>query len=392
MFTLGALMASYRGVQGLDAAVIMVLSFLFADIYGLMKTNRGAKLLGSIVVAMLIIEINSMMQLGDFFAATAPYLVLLGYLVFHIARYNLLSRSLDERNTALSEQIDANHVFIEVGQNTSGLVHDLKNDLCRISYPRQHAQRQVRKLLEGAAPEYIAGLKRVAESLGEIKQAEDHLQHSLQVVRRIPAGFVRTDEHMVDVSTYIRDLSSFLMFRREFRHTVRISLHAADRAIWFGAESDLSAICKNIIENACQAAATAGESRLVQIRLYQHCHQDCGQQICSCSRSDGDLQLEVVNQGSIPWLSGEASLLDEEVFCIGRTSKQSGTGYGMVNVRRALRRIGGSGSIRVSDGYVITAIRFPQRLQQAKANSSRSARPGIRSAVDARKPRTQVAQ
>ncbi|MFW6364255.1 MAG: hypothetical protein ACOC0D_10460, partial [Spirochaeta sp.] len=322
MFAAGAFMAGIRGIGGMEGAMVMVLSFLFADTYGLMQNRRGVKLLAGITFAILIIETSSILQFDGFFNSTGSYLVLLGYLVFQIFRYHIMSRQLESNNAELYRQIDANHVFIEVGQNTSGLVHDLKNDICRISYPRQHAQRQVRKMLETATSEYVPGLRRIDDCLGEIKEGEQRLLHSLQVVRRIPAGFVRSDERYLDVSVFIRDMCSFLMFRREFRHNVRISIQAPEKALWFGAESDLAALCKNLVENACQATLDVGDVQLVQVRLQQECI--AGEQ--SCTQGDGNLLLEVVNRGFIPWIHEECSLLDENVFRIGQSTKANGTG------------------------------------------------------------------
>lgn len=355
MFLVGILFVGSHNIASLDGMLVIVVSLLFADAYGLLKKTRLTKLVVCIMLSIVVIEIYSFTYYGGFFQSGAPYVILLLYMLYLLARYNVLSATLSKRTTELGQQVEANMVFAEVGQNTSGLVHDLQNDLCRISYPRQHAQRQVRCLSEWAAPEYMPGLKKISDCLGEIKMGEKRLQRNLNIVRRIPAGFVRCDERLIDVSQYLQDLSYFLMFRREYRHAVRISIQAEKKLSWYGAEADLAALTKNLIENACQATASAGEPRQVRVVLTAD----------TPGTENSRLYLEVINRGSIPWLQGETSLLDENVFRIGKTTKENGTGYGMVNVRRALARMNGEGTIRVEDGFVITAVVLPQRLRAA---------------------------
>ncbi|WP_460053591.1 hypothetical protein [Spirochaeta dissipatitropha] len=359
MFTSVWLITAYGGMRS-DGIWMLVFTFMLAETYGLMKKQRFLKSIAAIFLLMALLEYRSILQYGQVFRTAGAYWYVILYSIFLIVRLQFLNNKLVNDYAAKTAQIDADTVFIEVGQNTSGLVHDLKNDICRISYPRQHAQRHLRKLSESAAPEYLPALRRINEYLSEAAEGEEKLQHSLHVVRRIPSGFVRSDARWIDMDEYLRDLCTFLMFRREFRHSVQIIIQGNEDLRWYGAESDLAAICKNLIENACQANLHSTDPHIVRIALRRSKDADAWNAV----------EIEIRNDGEIPWIRGSCDLKDPEVFAIGKSSKSDGSGYGMVNVRRALGKTKGYGTLYSGGGCVRVVVRLPVRAEQDVSRKS----------------------
>lgn len=263
-------------------------------------------------------------------------------------------QALRRRSSALEQQTEELRPFAELGENTGGLVHDLKGDIQGVKVV--------------ASMERLEGNE---EAAAKIDRFADRMEERVQSILYIATARDSEAPEWVDLKQLVESaVYYFVGVNRSLKHALRFSVSCPPDIRIYARRANLLVIIENVVKNSIEA--TEGQPRR-EIEI-------------TGTADEETVELVIANTGRpLPWGDGgPIDVLESHLFQRGKTTKPDGTGMGMHSVKAALRRLGGSMTIQNSDNGVRSTIRLPllaepseQVSRQAPATAATEGRPSI---------------
>ncbi|MBN2655626.1 MAG: HAMP domain-containing histidine kinase [Spirochaetales bacterium] len=239
-------------------------------------------------------------------------------------------------NQKLNTQIEKSRVFVNLGENISGLVHNMNGDLGLMTMAASMLEEEV----DHKAVEFV-------------QRGNKNLQAKIRNILTL-AKYSQAEADMeFSINALLYSLLEVFNINRQFR-IVTTKTDFIDEVFFYGNPSEISQVFENLLKNAYEALVehkkaleeqgmkdfdallSVGISGKAEVSIITF--KDNGPGIRACLEKN---------------CKGECSGCD--VFKVGRTTKIAGTGLGMISVRRTLDKYGASMKIRTSsEGTQIT--------------------------------------
>ena len=214
----------------------------------------------------------------------------------------------------------------------AGVAHEIGNPLNSLDIHLQLLQRKFRKLPKGDQDELGALL---STAQGEIKRLDSILKQFLHAMR--PTTPVRKMQNLHSIlNTTLSTLEAELESR-----SAKVTLELADSIVLLNLDPEqIQQALYNLIRNAAQSLPASGGNLWITSQL-----------------TDFEVTLSIRDNGSGISPEHMGSLYEPY-----RTTKESGTGLGLIVVRRILREHGGDIEIQseVDEGTTVT-LHFPRQ-------------------------------
>ncbi|WP_221439877.1 ATP-binding protein [Spirochaeta isovalerica] len=241
-------------------------------------------------------------------------------------------------NQKLNTQIEKSRVFVNLGENISGLVHNMNGDLGLMSMAVSMLEEDV----EHKAVEFV-------------RKGNKNLQSKIRNILTLAKYSQAETDMEFSINALLYSLLEVFNINKQFR-IVTTNTEFTDEVFFYGNPSEISQIFENLLKNAYEA--------LVEYKtaMDEQGHKDYdpvltigikGQTTESIiSFSDNGPGIKACLEKDC---TGDCSRCD--AFKVGRTTKKEGTGLGMVSVLRTLEKYEGNMKIRTSpEGTVIEII------------------------------------
>lgn len=264
---------------------------------------------------------------------------------------HLLGYALIVRDITLTREIEEEHMESEklnaLTLLAAGVAHEIGNPLNSLDIHLQLLDRKIKKLPEA----YQNTLSEHLETAqGEIRRLDIILKQFLQAIRPSSVGENNKKPHQIH--DLLRQSLTVLAPELEQRK-VKISLHLADSPPLLQLdENQIQQALYNLLKNAFQALPASGG--LIEI---------------STEVSDYDVALTIKDHGS-----GISPEVMGSLFEPFHSTKESGSGLGLLIVRRILREHGGELEIesQPDQGTTVT-LYFPRQNQNIRLLEDNSA-------------------
>ncbi|MEX2443850.1 MAG: HAMP domain-containing sensor histidine kinase [Alkalispirochaeta sp.] len=220
--------------------------------------------------------------------------------------------TLRHQRDILTRRAEEMEPFAELGTNVTGLVHDFKNDIARLSALASVERASDNEETADKLDRYADRLLERVESILYVATGADHAQVEAISMRE-----------MLDHVVYY-----FVEVNRNLKHAVNISLHAEEDVTIYARRNALLVIMENVIKNSIEATEGSAD-RTIEISLRP--------------TQDG-AEITIEHYGRLlPWKEPPGSAVDvrkSQFFRRGKSRRPGGTGLGMINVIRALEILG----------------------------------------------------
>jgi len=255
-------------------------------------------------------------------------LVYLALLYFIFEEETLTLRRQRDILTRRAEEMEP---FAELGTNVTGLVHDFKNDIARLSALASIERASDNDETAAKLDRYAGRLLERVESILYVATGADHTQVEAISMRE-----------MLDRVVYY-----FIEVNRGLKHSVSISLQAEEDATIYARRNALLVILENVIKNSIEATEGSAD-RTIEIGL--------------CPAQDG-AEITIEHYGRhLPWQEPIGTAVDvrkSPFFRRGKSRRPGGTGLGMINVIRALEILGAQMTMENKTTGVRSVIYLP---------------------------------
>jgi len=322
----------WNSSQDLTGQVFIIIGVLLASQYSLLKDKLLTKIallllvvLSSGIISLLLKKDFYLYKIVGHFAGSISLLLVFGA-IFSEEIKELLSE-----NRKLQKSMETHKSFVQVGQNVTGLVHNFKGvtqGLENYSYLMEKASSQLgEEQLVGYSRKIREGVKTLSRRIDNILLATRALNDT--ELREVEIN--RLLESIVELFNTIRDFKHNVTVRFEFPGEVRLRCNV----------NECSQIFENIIRNAWEAIL---ERRKGDNRHY-------GELYVSSSQLEGSVTVLFRDNGigmeaCQRCLNAGQGCLDCERWRVGNTTKEGGTGFGMVYVVDKVRKYGGNLKVR----------------------------------------------
>lgn len=303
---------------------IFLLLFLIISIY-LSLQNYGLDTLTVIAELHIWHVINQLL----FILAT----IILIYIVFEddIKRLTL-------ENKKLTIQIDKSKVFVNLGENIAGLIHNMNGDIGLISMSVSLLEEQV----DHKAVEYI-------------NSSNKKLQAKIRNILTL-AKYSQIEEDIdFSINALLHSLLEVFSINKDFKR-IKIKKEFNDEVMFFGNVSEISQIFENLIKNSYEALI---ENWL----LSRQENRDSYTPMLDISIKGDVSEIRIVFSDNGPGIkvcldrNCEQGCMNCRAFKVGRTTKTDGSGLGMVSVLRTLKKYKGDLKVNTSpEGSEISVI------------------------------------
>ncbi len=255
-------------------------------------------------------------------------LVYLALLYFIFEEETLTLRRQRDILTRRAEEMEP---FAELGTNVTGLVHDFKNDIARLSALASIERASDNDETAAKLDRYAGRLLERVESILYVATGADHTQVEAISMRE-----------MLDRVVYY-----FIEVNRGLKHSVSISLQAEEDVTIYARRNALLVILENVIKNSIEATEGSAD-RTIEIGL--------------CPAQDG-AEITIEHYGRhLPWQEPIGTAVDvrkSPFFRRGKSRRPGGTGLGMINVIRALEILGAQMTMENKTTGVRSVIYLP---------------------------------
>ena len=231
-------------------------------------------------------------------------------------------KRLTKENRKLGSQIDKSRIFVNLGEHIAGLVHNLKNDLTILSVSIE-----------------VLGHRKGVE-LDHLISGQKRLQAKVDNIMTIASLSQAVDDIEFSLNSLIDSLLEIFLINKEYR-IVEIEKDYQEDIVFFGNASEISQLFENLIKNAFEA--------LIEKSLNDKAFKPS---LKISIKENGYKMIEISDNGP-----GIKSCMDEnhtencedcDVFKPGKTTKESGTGLGMISVFKTLKKYKGTMKINTS--------------------------------------------
>ena len=219
-----------------------------------------------------------------------------------------------------------NRPFVVFGKNTAGLVHDFKNDLSLLAATKSLIEMK----LERSLP--ILG-----SDLDGLVKGIEKLQERIERVRYVTSARDDDSWELIQLGQVVeRGLYPFQL-TPEVKSSIRFVINAPLEPVYvMGNRYDLLQIIENVVRNSCEAILEDFGNGSIEITI---------------SKNQKDAILEFSDSG--PGISfcldcDKPNCLDCQEFEIGKTTKKTGSGFGMRNVLAGVKAMNGTLTIHSS--------------------------------------------
>ena len=247
----------------------------------------------------------------------------------------MLIRDITQTRRVAEEQIESERLNA-LTVLAAGVAHEIGNPLNSLNIHLQVLEKKLKRA-DKALFESVKGQLDVAR--GEIKRLDFIIEQFLGAMRPVAPHFELTDLNRV-----VEEAATFLGPELEDRRIVtRLRLHAGLPLVRLDAAQMKQALY-NVIKNASQAMGTGG-TLVLRTELTDY---------------DVVIQVEDTGKGMSPEVVGN---MHQTWF----TTRKSGTGLGMLIVRRIVREHGGEMSVQSGEGKGTTVgIALPRQARAAR--------------------------
>jgi len=320
----------------------MLLSGLFASLVGLAVSRLAAIMV--LLVAVIFYCSMTIVYNNQFLFEQMPIalLILVGNVIVVLFYRSALDKLIQKLRTsfgtlemqshtfkALKDKAELlneiNHPFVVFGRNTSGLIHDLKNDVNILSIRTQVMDMKLKR----SRPFNEEDIDEMSKAVKRLNDRIDMVKFLANASNEMPMEILSV-QSLLEASVYPFKISqnyrTVIDFRASYLGTEQI----------FSSRFFLLRILENLIQNSCEAI-------IDQAQLSGQVQGFAGKVIVTASKQDGQVILEVSDNGpGISFCHGCATdnCAKCDKFAIGHTTKAYGSGYGMVNVINAVEQIG----------------------------------------------------
>lgn len=331
-FAYGIFAIIWNKSEDLTGQIFIVIGVLLSSQYNLLKDKFTFKIV-VILICMFVSGLISLIirdELG-LYKVTYHFVGSLGLLLVFGAIFSEEIKELLSENRKLQKSMETHKSFVQVGQNVTGLVHNFKGvtqGLENYSYLMEKASSRLgEEQLVGYSRKIREGVKTLSRRIDNILLATRALNDTeLRVVE-----VNRLLESIVELFNTIRDFKHNVTVRFEFPGEVRLRCNV----------NECSQIFENIIRNSWEAIL---ERRKGDNRHY-------GELYVSSSQLEGSVTVLFRDNGigmeaCQRCLNAGQGCLDCERWRVGNTTKEGGTGFGMVYVVDKVRKYGGNLKVR----------------------------------------------
>ncbi|NWK56994.1 PAS domain-containing protein [Verrucomicrobiaceae bacterium N1E253] len=248
----------------------------------------------------------------------------------HLLGYALIVRDIT-RTRAQEEELVESEKLNALTLLAAGVAHEIGNPLNSLDIHLQLLDRKIKKL---PADQQASLSDHLHTAQGEIRRLDTILKQFLQAIRPSQAG--KNDYKLLPLHDLLRDTLSVLEPELEERN-VQISLHLAENPPRLNLDGDqIKQALYNLLKNAFQALPASGG--LIEI---------------TTAVSDYDVTLTIRDHGS-----GIPPEVMGSLFEPFHSTKKTGSGLGLLIVRRILREHGGEFEIESLEGEGTTVTLF----------------------------------
>ena len=245
-------------------------------------------------------------------------------------------------NRHLKVERDKNKVFVEFGQNISGVVHNLKSTLMSI---------------DGCIDVLRTVDARDRDELLDIqKSSTDKMLQMINNFMFAVRSYQKTDISVLSLNKLVESSVEVLKGNRTLKHKLKIETNLEDPDTILGSPMDIMQVIDNVVTNA--AEAMFGTDRYI-LHL-------------ETRKIDGFIRFSVIDQGvGIERCSRctEFNCLRCSQFGYGKTTKVDGVGIGMMYVRKVLEEMNGHMRVESRTGIGTTVhLSFPYLVDENHAD------------------------
>ena len=249
--------------------------------------------------------------------------------------YVMLVRDITQTRRVAEEQIESERLnaFTVLA---AGVAHEIGNPLNSLNIHLQLLEKKLRKV-NPAVYETVRGQVEVAR--GEIKRLDFIIEQFLGAMRPVAPRF-----ELTDINRVVEEAATFLAPElKDRRITTRLLLHDGLPLVRLDA-SQMKQALYNLIKNGSQAMGTGGTLQVAtELTDYEV--------VIRVEDSGKGMSPETVAQMHQAWF----------------TTKKTGTGLGMLIVRRIVRDHGGELSVQSGEGQGTTVIiALPRQARAAR--------------------------
>ena len=333
-FCVGVVAGIMSPPGALVGVAFVVLALILAIQYEFLKAHFYLKIAIIVLLYCVPLFVTAVMKM-DFGVLRAVNTVLftVGYLYLIWIMFKEEIEAYITETTRLKSEIASNRVFVDFGKNVSGLVHNLRNKLFAID--------GVNKLIsEEASPEIRELLGMQKRVIGQVVDLIDNLMFAVRARQTIKAS-------TISLSKLTLGVSDIFQANEEFAHNVTITHEYISDDLIYASPLQVSQIIENLIMNAWESMENS-KGNSIDIRTVK-----CGEYV----------KLSIEDEGNgIQFCDSckKKKCLNCGEFKVGRTTRKSGTGVGMVYVQEAVAAMGGKLVLnsRLNEGTTVDVL-FP---------------------------------
>ncbi|MFP4384475.1 MAG: sensor histidine kinase [Spirochaetia bacterium] len=317
--------------------VLMVMGYVTAFKYGYLEKYFYSKtsfiflaaLLATIIPPFLLFKRDLTDQMG--ILTSAGILLVFLWVLYENAEIERL-----KKEAKLKQENNRNRKMGRIATNVGGLVHNLKNDISLITANLYMLQE------EGGYQNQLHG----------IQHAVDRLNSRInRILLAIKADTLK-ERTAVDLELLICSIVEGFQVERDFKKGLEVEINVEKNLTLFSSISELSQIIENLISNAWDAVKSTGSRGKLTIN--------------GVIREDRTiLTFKDTGRGiegfehSVP-----VSCMKNDFFKVGKTTKEEGSGFGMVYVIETMRKYNGDVRISSQSGRGTAVILVFENTQQ----------------------------
>jgi len=329
-FCYGVFAIIWNSSQDMTGQVFIVIGVLLASQYNLLR-DRPVQKIVVIFASVLAAGAVSMLAKREqgLYKAIGNFVGSIGLLLVFWAIFSEDIRELIAENRNLRTNVESNRSFVEVAQNVTGLVHNFKGitqGLENYSYLLEKTSQETKheKLIEYSA--------KIREGIGALTRRIDNV---LLAVKS------RTDlqVHEIDLNRLLESIVELFNTIREFKQNLAVKFDFKAPVLMRCNPNECSQMFENVIRNAWEA--TIERKKIETSYAPELCVATAViEGFARVSFRDNGIGLKECDQCTRYDCSNCAQ------WQLGRSTKEGGTGFGMVYVIEKLKANGGRLEVR----------------------------------------------
>lgn len=245
-----------------------------------------------------------------------------------------------DTNKELSNQIEKSKIFVNLGENIAGLIHNMKGDLGILTISIGILEEQS----DNPAIEFIKN---------GIKQLEAKISNILTL-----AKYSQNDEDIeFSINALLDSLIEIFSINKNFKK-IKIEKKYNEYLSIYGNTSEISQVFENLINNAYEAMIENWNSKkesgeTAPVPVLELCTDKVGDEGVISFTDNGPGMASCFN------CSCNKDCIECTAFKIGKTTKTSGTGLGMISVFRSVTKYKGKVRIKTSSTGSSISVTLP---------------------------------